>query len=272
MPFVQLEESPHARGVVPVPIYYRDAGHGKPIVFLHGGWGYGIYSIARQIEALQGQARFIVPDRSGHGRSAKFPGPLPTDFHRRAADETLLVLEALGIARAVLWGHSDGAVIAAMIGLTAPQRCEHLVLEAFHFYRRKPASQSSFFEKFADPHHHVTGKMAELLKSDHGPENWENVVRRNCRAWLELAAQSTRPDEDLYDGQLGGLRVPVTFIHGRSDPRTEPGEMKQVQESIPAAEMHFIANGRHSPHSEEAASQECTEILRGVIARNERAR
>jgi pimeloyl-ACP methyl ester carboxylesterase len=45
---------------------------------------------------------------------------MPLDFHRRAAAETILFLDALGIERAVLWGHSDGAVISAMTGLAAP--------------------------------------------------------------------------------------------------------------------------------------------------------
>src|SRR5271165_3424829 len=138
MPFVKLKSSPHADGVRPVAIHYRDVGSGRPVVFLHGGWGYGMYPIDRQIEALADGVRFVIPDRSGHGCSARFPKPMPTDFHRRAAEETLLVLDELGIERATLWGHSDGAVIAAMIGLAAPERCEWLLLEAFHFRRDKP--------------------------------------------------------------------------------------------------------------------------------------
>ena len=121
MPFVELRSSPHACGVSPVQIHYRDVGSGRPVVFLHGGWGYGVYPIDRQIEALQDQVRFVIPDRSGHGRSITFPGELPIDFHRRAAEEILLVLDALGIERTLFWGHSDGAVVAAMIGCGRPK-------------------------------------------------------------------------------------------------------------------------------------------------------
>jgi pimeloyl-ACP methyl ester carboxylesterase len=265
MPFVELKSSPHAREVAPVPIHYQDEGSGKPVVFLHGGWGYGVYPINRQIEELNGQIRFLIPDRSGHGRSARFSGPLPIDFHQRAADETLLVLDALGVERAVLWGHSDGAVIAAKIGLAAPERCERLILEAFHFYRNKPASREIFFQRFTDHPGRVSEKLAKLLATDHGPQHWENVVQRNCRVWLQLAEQSAPAGEDLYDGRLSELRVPVTFIHGRGDPRTEPGEMKRVQESLPHADVHFIEAGRHSPHSEEASWQECNHVLRDLV-------
>src|ERR1035438_940464 len=250
MPFVELTNSPHAAEVRPVRIHYRNVGSGRPVVFLHGGWGYGIYPIDDQIAGLQGQCRFVIPDRSGYGRSARGPREMATDFHRRAAEETLLVLDALGIERAVFWGHSDGAVIATMIGLSAPQRCSHLILEAFHFYRDKPSSSRSFFQRFADHPEGVNEKAQSLLAADHGAKRWKQVIQRNCRVWLKLAAQSARADEDLYDGRLSEMKVPVTFVHGRHDPRTESGEMKLVQESLPGAGMRFIENGRHSPHSE----------------------
>ena len=278
MPFVELKNSPHAPSVRPVQIHYRDVGSGQPVVFLHGGWGYRVYPIDRQIqnedqqiEALSGQVRFIIPDRSGYGRSVRLPGQMPTDFHRRAAEETLLVLDALGIERAVLWGHSDGAVIAAMIGLAAPERCARLILEAFHFYRNKPGSRS-FFTRFATHPEEVGEKVKELLVADHGAEQWRKVVQRNCRVWLELAAQSERlgedlTGEDLYDGRLKELKVPVTFMHGRGDPRTEPGEMERALGMIAGAEMRFIEDGRHSPHSEDLSWRECNGILRELLAR-----
>ena len=275
MPFVELKSSPHAPGVRPVKIHYRDVGSGRPVVFLHGGWGYGVYPIDRQIqiqiedrqiEALGEHVRFVIPDRSGFGRSVRLSRQMPTDFHRRAAEETLLVLDALGIERAVLWGHSDGAVIAAMIGLAAPERCTRLILEAFHFYRNKPGSRS-FFTRFATHPEEVSEKVKELLVADHGAEQWRKVVQRNCRVWLKLAAQSERLGEDLYDGRLRELKVPVTFVHGRGDPRTEPGEMERAHGTITGAEMRFIEDGRHSPHSENVSWRECNGILREVMGR-----
>jgi pimeloyl-ACP methyl ester carboxylesterase len=265
MPFVELKNSPHAPGVRPVSIHYRDVGSGRPMVFLHGGWGYGVYPVNHQIEELCGDVRLVIPDRSGYGRSTRVPGQMPADFHRRAAEETLLVLDALDIKRAVFWGHSDGAVIATMIGLSAPQRCARLILEAFHFYRDKPSSRS-FFQRFATHPDEVSEKAQSLLAEDHGEKRWRPAIQRNCRVWLKLAAQSERAGHDLYDGRLSQLKVPVTFVHGRHDPRTEPGEMKEVQKSLPGAEMLFIENARHSPHSETASWRECNGILREVLA------
>ena len=143
MPTLDLPQSPHAPGIKRVTIHYREFGRGRPLVILHGGWGYEIYPFVRQIVELESRFHILIPDRSGYGHSTQVTGEMPLDFHRWAAFETFSFLDALGIESAILWGHSDGAVIAAMMGLIAPERCASMVLEAFHFLRRKPGSRSS---------------------------------------------------------------------------------------------------------------------------------
>jgi len=270
MPFVELEESEHAPGVRPVKIHYREVGlpagnsGGRTIAFLHGGWGYGVYPIDRQIGAFGDRVRFVIPDRSGYGGSACVDGEMPTDFHRRAAVETIAVLDALRIDRPILWGHSDGAVIAAMIGLMAPERCERLILEAFHFYRVKPKSRR-FFERFHERPEDLGEETQGLLAADHGEARWNHVVSRNTGAWIRIGDESVRSDEDLYDGRLSDLKVPTTFLHGEGDPRTEPDEMERVARVILQAEVKFVERGQHSPHSEEGATEEFNLMMAGLI-------
>ena len=119
MPHIDLPSSALAPGVSPVRIYYRDAGAGRPIVLLHGGWGYAIYPFDRQIAALAAHHRVIAPDRTGYGKSGRLERQ-DTDFHYRAAAETFAAIDALGLDRPVVWGHSDGAVSAAGGSFTAP--------------------------------------------------------------------------------------------------------------------------------------------------------
>ena len=259
MPTLDLLHSPHAPHLSPVTIYYREFGRGRPLVFLHGGWGYGVYPCDRQIEAFKNEYRILIPDRSGYGQSTRVAGEMPLDFHRRAAAETIVFLDALGIERAVLWGHSDGAVIAAMMGLAAPERCDCLILEAFHYLRKKPGSRS-FFERFSARPEDLGEETKKLLAEDHGEDHWPTALRRNCAVWFRLADQVQTPDEDLYDGRLSELAVPTLFLHGSLDPRTEPGEMERVRSAVPRAAMKFVTNGKHSPHSEEAAFEECNGI------------
>lgn len=267
MPTLELPQSPHAYGVKPVTIHYREFGRGRPFVILHGGWGYGLYPFDRQIAAFASQYRILIPDRSGYGHSTQVSGEMPLDFHRKAALETFSFLDALGIESASMWGHSDGSVIAAMMGLIVPQRCAGVILEAFHFLRRKPGSRA-FFERFAAHPEELGEETRRLLAEDHGETRWPTVLRRNCTAWFRIADSVQRPDEDLYDGRLGELQVPALFLHGSLDPRTEPGEMDRVWEALPRASMKFIATGKHSPHSEEDAWQECNEKAKEFLRNN----
>jgi pimeloyl-ACP methyl ester carboxylesterase len=270
VPTLELLHSPHAHGVSPVTIYYREFGSGRPLIFLHGGWGYRVYPFDQQIEALQSEYRILIPDRSGYGHSTRVAVEMPLDFHRRAAAETLAFLDQLGIERAAFWGHSDGAVISAMIALAAPEHCACLILEAFHFLRRKPGSRS-FFERFAAHPQDLGEETKKLLAEDHGEAEWPTVLRRNCTAWFRIADQVKRVDEDLYDGRLGEINVATLFLHGSLDPRTEPGEMDRVRGALPAAAIRFVANGKHSPHSEQAAFEDCNEIASEFLESKTRA-
>lgn len=270
MPFLQLSESPHAPGVKPLTIYYREAGQGAPILFLHGGWGYGYYPIDRQIEQWGGRFRFVIPDRSGYGQSIRLAGEMPLDFHRRAAAETLALLDVLGIARCTLWGHSDGAVIAAMIGLAAPERCGCLVLEAFHFWRAKLSSRA-FFGRFGEQPRDLGEETHRILAREHGDPRWQEVIRRHSRVWTRIGEGAAGPEDDFYDGRLGDLKVPALFLHGRLDPRTEPGEMERVREVLPQSTVHIIETGRHCPHSENGASREFNQVAREFLGGGKRS-
>jgi len=265
VPKIELRESPHAPGVGPVTIHYREFGRGQPLMILHGGWGYGVYPFDSQIAAFQKDHRILIPDRSGYGKSSRVDGEMALDFHQKAAQEMLAFLDALGIPRAILWGHSDGAVIAAMMGMQAPQRCACVILEAVHFFRKKPTSRG-FFERFAAKPEDLGEETKRLLAEDHGPDRWPTVLRRNCGAWFRIADAVKSPDEDLYDGRLSELKAPTLLLHGRLDPRTEPGEMEQVRKELPRAQMKFVETGKHSPHSEPAVSGECNDIAREFFA------
>ena len=258
LPIVTIDETPLAEGLSPVSIHYREAGAGEPLVFLHGGWGYGIYPFDRQMEAIGGRFRILIPDRTGYGRSLRIDH-VPSDFHDRAAVETLRLLDALHLQRPVLWGHSDGAVIAAKIGLSAPDRVKAVILEAFHFYRNKPSSRE-FFETMAGDPDLLGERMATALAREHGADYWRKLIVINGRAWLQIADEAIHPEEDLYGGRLGELRVPTLFLHGSRDPRTEPGELDAVRAQMPDARIEVIEGGGHSPHSESGMYEACNRI------------
>ena len=244
----ELPASPLAPGISPVRIHYRECGQGAPLLFLHGGWGYEIYPFDRPIAALSAR-RIIIPDRSGYGASTPIDR-LDAHFHGAAAIETLSFIDALDLRRPVLWGHSDGAVIAALVGLSAPERIGGLVLEASHLSGHKPSSRT-FFETTARDPDSIGDRVAAVLARDHG-RDWREVVVRHSRAWLALADE--RPAIDFYGGRLGDLRVRTLIVHGAGDPRTEPGELDAICAALSDAERLVLPDGGHSPHSERATA------------------
>jgi pimeloyl-ACP methyl ester carboxylesterase len=265
VPFVTLGGSPLAPGVSPVRIHYRvgrsPEDSRSPIVFLHSGWGYEIYPFDRQLAAFAPGRHVVMPDRSGYGQSTAIDA-LPSDFHRRAADETRAVIEALSLERPVLWGHSDGAIIALLLALATPGRVRSVIAEATHFYRRKPRSQA-FFESMIGERRALGDSVTAVLARDHGA-GWPQLLERHSRAWQSIAREAVSQEDDFYGGRLGEIAVPVLIIHGARDPRTEPGEIEALGR---AAQTVILPAGGHSPHSEPATADEVSRIARTFIDR-----
>jgi pimeloyl-ACP methyl ester carboxylesterase len=264
LPFVTLSHSPLAGG--PAEIHYREFGSGRPLIFLHGGWGYEIYPLSEQ--TLIPGVQVIIPDRSGYGRSTK-TAIFNAGFHRLAAAETVAFCEALNIQRAMLWGHSDGAVIAAWLGLMPEKerpklRVDGLILEALHYYRVKPHS-TDFFRGLAENPDSLGERAISILTHDHGEAHWRAAVQGDCRAWIEIAAAADSAGPDLYGGRLREILMPVAIVHGECDPRTEPGELEQIRRELPAARVHIIPGAEHCPHSGRSSYEECSRVVRQIV-------
>ena len=254
-----IDTSPLLPGTRPIELHYREGGRGAPIVILHGGWGYGFYPHDDAIAKLD--RRFVIPDRTGYGGSPHIV-ELPPKFHVAAAIETEKLLDKVGVRRPVLWGHSDGAVIATILALRDPTRYDGIVVEAIHLDREKPRSRDFFRQMQSDPDafgERVTRKLAE----EHGEDYWRTIIRAAGRAWIEIAAT---PDDDFYEHRLHELRVPMLVVHGADDPRTEPGELDRIRREVPTARIEMIEGGGHSPHSARATAAQVTAIVESFLA------
>jgi len=245
MPSLALSSSPLA-GDRPVSITYRHEGQGPALVYLHGGWGYEAYPI--DTELFTATHAVVIPNRSGYGRSTPLDA-FPSDFHYRAALETLAVLDALGIDQAVWWGHSDGAVIAAMAAIHAADRVKGVILEALHYFADKPRSRS-FFERMAFEPDSFSESIRRTLTTEHGQDQWRNIVQLDGRAWLDLARDAATPSTDLYGDCLSEVQTPALVIHGGQDPRSEPGELESILGALPHALLSLHPDAGHCPHAE----------------------
>lgn len=246
-----------------VRVRLRDRGAGPAVLLLHGGWGYGAYPFDRQLDALAAAGfRAVAPDRLGYGGSGR-RASLPDGFHVEMALETIAVLDALGLERAALWGHSDGAVVAAWAALLAPARVPALVLEALHFFRAKPASLE-FFRSGAEAPERFGEQVVAALEADHGA-SWRDVMGHGARAWLRIIEGGLAEGGDLFEGRLGEIRAPGLLLHGRRDPRTEPGEVEAALAALPGARVEWLDAG-HSPHTSASAAPRTTEAALAFLA------
>src|SRR5581483_5248798 len=100
------------------------AGSQPLVVAVHGitGNSHAWIAVAR---ALGGRAALVAPDIRGRGRSNALGGPYGLDAHVR---DLLALIDALGLERAPLVGHSLGAYIVARFAVTHPDRVDSLVL------------------------------------------------------------------------------------------------------------------------------------------------
>src|SRR5262249_8748306 len=110
-------------------------------------------------------------------------------------------------------------------------------------------------------------RVIAILKQEHGDPYWNELLRSEGQAWLDIARAADGGSRDLFHGALSKLHVPTVLIHGAQDPRTEAWELEAVRRELPQAEIHVIAAGGHSPHSESAACGEFNRHLGHALAR-----
>jgi pimeloyl-ACP methyl ester carboxylesterase len=108
-------------------IHYREIGRGEPVVLLHGRasnlevWNWLADSLAKSY-------RVIAYDQRGAGLSTKSGDP--ARYGRSMANDVTGLLEHLGLRRAHVVGHSQGAVIAAYVAAHHPDRVATVALIA----------------------------------------------------------------------------------------------------------------------------------------------
>lgn len=108
-------------------VAYRDvgsAGERLPLVLLHG-WGASLDVMAGVRDGLAADFRVLSFDLPGFGESSPPPAAWGSDDYARLL---LAALDALGVERAHLVGHSFGGKVAIRMAVERPERLGRLVL------------------------------------------------------------------------------------------------------------------------------------------------
>ena len=115
MPFAELNG---------IKIYYETYGEGEPVVLI-SGLGSPLGSWDTQVPIYSAKYKVIVFDNRGVGRSeVTAPGFTISDM----ADDTIGLLDNLGIDSATFIGKSMGGMITQRIGINYPERVNKLVI------------------------------------------------------------------------------------------------------------------------------------------------
>src|SRR5436309_1495995 len=99
-------------------MFYVEAGAGDPLVLVMG-FGGDHLAWGLQIPAFAAKYRVVAFDNRGVGQSDAPDAPYTTPM---MADDTVGLMDALGIARAHVCGVSMGGMIAQEIALRHPER------------------------------------------------------------------------------------------------------------------------------------------------------
>jgi len=109
------------------PVAYRVAGHGPPLLLLHG-WAASSRYWLMTLADLASDFRVYAPDLPGFGDSPALSEPATIARQARVVEE---FADALGLETFTVNGHSYGAGIAAYLAALWPTRVQRLILTAF---------------------------------------------------------------------------------------------------------------------------------------------
>ena len=224
--------------------YGPPPGEAATIVLLHEGLG--CVALWRDFPERLAQATGLgvfVYSRQGYGASDPVALPRPLDFMTREATEALPpLLDAIGFQRGILFGHSDGATIAAIYaGSVEDLRVRGLILMAPHFFTED--SGLAEIAKARDAYR--TGDLKPRLAKYHA--DVDGAFLGWADTWLDPGFKEWNVAE-----AIDYLRIPVLAIQGHDD---QYGTLAQVEELYTRAyspvDLAIFDACKHAPHLEQ---------------------
>jgi pimeloyl-ACP methyl ester carboxylesterase len=216
------------------------------LVFLHEGLGtIGVWGDVPDAVCQATGCPGVIYERPGYGASDPRPLPWPGDVLEQEAEIVLAaLLDALGIHRPVLIGHSDGGTIALLCAAAFPQRvcgvvtlAAHVVLDELTF-----AGVSALERSWRE------GGLRAELEQFHGPG--ADVL---FRGWSGLWLDPARRAWSIVD-RLQRIICPVLAIQGTDDEYGLPAQLDAIVAGVAGpTERALVPNCAHDPHHQARA-------------------
>jgi pimeloyl-ACP methyl ester carboxylesterase len=186
----------------------------------------------------------LAYSRAGYGQSSAPDAVRGIDFMHREAQAALpALLDALGIARPILVGHSDGASIALIhAGLGSSRPLGVAVLAPHLFVEPVTVREIAKVRDAFD----ASGLGPRLARYHRDPaatfHSWAN-------AWLA-------PDfrDWNIEAEVAAVACPLLAIQGVDDQYGTALQIERLVALAPQAKALMLPDCRHSPHQEQPAS------------------
>lgn len=233
-------------------ISYAALGEGEDVVVLVHGYGGDANSWLFVQEPLAAGRRVYALDLPGHGSSSKDVGDGSADT---LAGAVLGMLDALGIERAHLVGHSLGAAVVAVAAATAPRRVQSLTLVAPAGFGPVDAEYIRGFAA-ATSRRELKPLVGRLFADEAlvTRQLVDDLLRYKRIDGVDTALQ--RLVDTLLDGdrqridtgaRLAGVEVRTVVVWGRADRILPPTDIKTV------GSVHLVDGAGHMVHMERPA-------------------
>jgi pimeloyl-ACP methyl ester carboxylesterase len=201
----------HYADVNGLRMYYEVHGKDRtkpPLVLIHGAFSATGTSWGEIIRPLARGRTVISVEQQGHGHTGDVVDrPLRMSA---MAEDTVALLDRLGVREADFYGYSMGAGVALMIGLHHPERVGRLVLQSLS------TDATGYHPGYEEGMESVTPDMLhgsvfheEYVRTNPHPENFDLLV--------EKVKDMVRAGEQFPADAIRAMDVPVLTIVGDSD-------------------------------------------------------
>lgn len=248
-----------------IRMHYAEQGEsrGEPIILLHG-YSDSWFSFSRVLTPLARETRVYALDLRGHGKTDK---PASGYLMRDLATDVIAFMDAKGIVRATVIGHSMGGFVAQQVAFAAPKRVSRLILVGTV---RKPSYMADFGElekavtALSDPVPDAFAREFQLstVYTAVGDEfinrAVEESLRLPARVWKELMAGMLATDAAVSLGRSG---IPTLVVRGEKDAWVTAAETDSLAKMVAAKRQKAYTNTGHAVHWERPA-----EFVSDVVA------
>ncbi|NJM07116.1 alpha/beta hydrolase [Candidatus Gracilibacteria bacterium] len=243
-------------------VHYEVFGRGRPVLFLHGWLGSWRYWFPT-MEVVADNFRTYSFDFWGFGDSRR---KQTQESIQNYSDQVIRFLDALGIDRVQLVGHSMGGMVALKTAINYPERITRVATVGAPINGDSLSWLLKLTDRplFADAFARLPWLRRQLFRFFLGETNdpavsevIDDSVKSSANTLRRAVSSMLRTDLSL---ELDRLRVPSLIVHGGRDDIVSPNQI-DLFDDIPTSEVVLMPSSRHFPFLDEA------ELFNSVLLR-----